>query len=476
MRKNFKNILKLFAIGAVFVLGGCSKETFDEGIYQNQITVKKVSLKEESLRRNFNLMNAVNKVRQKNQVAQNPTSRMVYDSINNFYFDDENGKYIEMGNKNSFTFPVYRDNGDGKVENIVFNKKIDGEYEPVLAKYNFTKEQMEGMSKNQLEQEHASFSDLSTSRAIVYICETVEIWVQNFETEGVLDGDPYSGGWVTISSNCYSVTVGYGNGNGSVGDHDGSTSFGGFDANGNPIITTPVGNNAGNPCNKIKKQNDKIPSIKQGLVSLASTTSQNHENGIFTDNTATASTPNPIQNIPNISANGASVNVNMNPSNPYTMIAHTHDATGPDGNGTYSIFSWDDLTTINALIQNNHIDPSNFVFYVITADGTTYAMTVDNASSLSNFFYNPANNLGATVDMNRLLETQKKYDKFYNPDIIPKGLIQVDTNPANDKENFLKFMKEANLGVSLFEVDATFSIYSKLSISSSGVVSPTPCN
>jgi hypothetical protein len=61
--KKLKNILKLFAIGAVFVLVVCSKDTFDEGIYQNQITVKKVSLKEESLLMNQNLMNVVNQVK-----------------------------------------------------------------------------------------------------------------------------------------------------------------------------------------------------------------------------------------------------------------------------------------------------------------------------------------------------------------------------------------------------------------------------
>jgi hypothetical protein len=45
---------------------------------------------------------------------------MVYDSINDFYFDDENGMSIEKGKYKSFTFPVTRKNSNGKMENILF--------------------------------------------------------------------------------------------------------------------------------------------------------------------------------------------------------------------------------------------------------------------------------------------------------------------------------------------------------------------
>ncbi len=248
------------------------------------------------------------------------------------------------------------------------------------------------------------------------------------------------------------------------------------------VATSPHGGGGGsigptiaNPCNKIKNQNTKFPSLKQSLVTLATTTTQNYENGFFIDNTATSSTLNPVQSIPSNTTNGGSIPLNMNPTNSYVMLAHTHDLFGSDGSGTYSIFSWDDLTTINNLIQNNHIDNSNFVFYVITADGTRYALTVDSPSNLSNFFYDISNlPMGTQVDMTKLLETQRIFEKYY--DKKSNGLISTTSIVDNDKTNFLKFIKEANLGITLFELDATFTNYQKLSISNSGVVTPTPCN
>lgn len=246
------------------------------------------------------------------------------------------------------------------------------------------------------------------------------------------------------------------------------------------VVTSPHGGGGGsnttvaNPCNKIKNQNTKFPTLKQSLVTLATTTSQNYENGMFIDNTATATTANPEQTIPSNTTNGGTIPLNMNPTNKYVMLAHTHDSYGTDGTGTYSIFSWDDLTTINRLIQTNHIDNSNFVFYVITADGTRYALTIDSSFALNKFFYYTGNlPIGTQLDEGRLLNTETYFKKYY---LEKKGLIKTNSNKVDDKKNFLNFIKEAGLGVTLFEADATFSTYQKLSISDSGVVTPTPCN
>ena len=264
-----------------------------------------------------------------------------------------------------------------------------------------------------------------------------------------------------------------------INDGSGGNS-GSTNTNSGEILTIPHGGGGSsttvaNPCNKIKNQNTKFPSIKQSLVALATTTSQNYENGTFIDNTATSTTASPVQTIPSNTTNGGTIPLNMNPTNSYVMLAHTHDSYGSDGTGTYSIFSWDDLTTINNLLVNNHIDNSNFVFYVITADGTRYALTVDSPSNLSSFFYNPSNlPVGTQIDTQKLLNMQKVFEKYY--DKSKNGLITTTSTAMNDKSSFLKFIKEANLGITLFEVDATFSAYQKLSISNSGVVTPTPCN
>ncbi len=229
------------------------------------------------------------------------------------------------------------------------------------------------------------------------------------------------------------------------------------------------------PCEKIKKQFTDFPTLKSSLVQLATTVTQSNENGIFIDNVATPTSPNPIENIPSNSSLGGTINLNMNPVNKYIMIAHTHDAYGSNGSGTYSIFSWDDLTTINNLIRNNHINVQEFVFYVINADGTRYAITIDSASNMNNFFYDPSNlGIGATVDVERLLKMNEKFDKYYNKN--KNGLITTTSNKDDDKIAFLKFIKEAKLGINLFQIDETFTNFEKLSLNSHGAVIPSPCN
>jgi hypothetical protein len=225
------------------------------------------------------------------------------------------------------------------------------------------------------------------------------------------------------------------------------------------------------PCNKIKKQMNKFPTIKQALIELNSTVNQDHENGIFVDKTATPTSSNIIQTIPNNSNVGGSIIPNMNPTSKYIMIAHTHDFHGETGAGTYSIFSWDDLSTINNLIKNNHIDNSEFVFYVLTADNTRYALTFDNTIDISDFFYTPSTVLGDIVDSEKFLQNNELFRKYYGG-----SLITTTSDKDTDKISFLNFIKEANLGVSIFEADETFTNFEKLSLDNSGDVKKTPCN
>ncbi|WP_177735264.1 hypothetical protein [Flavobacterium inviolabile] len=224
-------------------------------------------------------------------------------------------------------------------------------------------------------------------------------------------------------------------------------------------------------CKKINKQLAKFPELKQKLINLAETTSENHENGIFIDKSATATSVNPIQNIP--SGTAGIINIDINPAYKYEMLAHTHDAYGPDGNGTYSVFSWNDIATISRLVQNNHIDANEFVFYVFTADGTRYAMTIDCVSCLKEFHYYPFDQpVGTVVDTKRLMKMKMIKDKYYE---IEEGSIKVNSNPNDDKKAFLNFIKEANLGISLFEINADFTTLEKLEVDSKGVVKNKPC-
>lgn len=306
-----------------------------------------------------------------------------------------------------------------------------------------------------------------------FVCEIVELWFCPNHTswqEGCTGhGSSYEMCRLSNGGSSSSTQTGNSNGTGGTGNITGTVVATPVP----PCSTCPLLEDAA-PCDKVNNINTKFPTMPQSLMDLATTTSQNHENGLFIDSNATTGTVNPAQTIPPNTVSGGSLDINMNPPNQYVVLAHTHDAVGKDGTGTRSIFSWDDLTTINTLIKDNHINTNNFVFYVITADGTRYALTIDNPGKLDYFFYKPTGPIGTIVDMDRLEKNQKIFETYYDTD--SNGLILTTSNPVDDKANFLKFMKEANLGVSLFEVDATFTNYEKLTINNLGVVTPTPCN
>jgi len=267
----------------------------------------------------------------------------------------------------------------------------------------------------------------------------------------------------------------------------GVTWQGGGDGGNGGLLTAPIGGGtaaAANPCKRIKKQLDKFAALKPALVALKGTTSQNHENGIYVDNTATATTPNPIQNLPIITPQGVpAIDMpNLPAPKKYTIIAHTHDAVGPNNTGSFSIFSWADLNAIADKIRLGQIDEDNFVFYVITADNTIYALTIDWPSAFSEYFdiYTNPNDPSQTNYFNSEKAIKLKYteDEYYKDEAtVGSGKIGLATNPQDDLKIFLQMLKKLKLDVSLFEVDPTFTTYTKKTLSSNGTVQPgIPCN
>lgn len=150
MKQKRKIKIKLIIFGIVIMLFGCSEDLYEkENSFNTQgIKVSKVSLKEPRLQNKTKLIKQVNKVKNKQEVTSN-TNRIVYDSINNFYFDDENGMLIETTNGyESYTFKVFREVPNNyELENIVFSK-IGTEYDVTLIKYELTPTEIEKLENN----------------------------------------------------------------------------------------------------------------------------------------------------------------------------------------------------------------------------------------------------------------------------------------------------------------------------------------
>ncbi|EPR74062.1 hypothetical protein ADIWIN_0871 [Winogradskyella psychrotolerans RS-3] len=74
------------------------------------------------------------------------------------------------------------------------------------------------------------------------------------------------------------------------------------------------------------------------------------------------------------------------------------------------------------------------------------------------------------------------YKKYFDPKFNPKikatdpNAPNIDTLNENDLKEFLNFMDEANIGAHLFETDATFNTFSKLSLKNNEPHRETSCN
>ncbi len=474
MKKKIK-ILTFFSLAFLLFMTSCEKDLYDDAISSSKIKISKVSIKDPLVFNNKLLMNEIHKLKNKQQLYSQAESRIVYDSINDFYFDDENGIKIDKDNYESYTFEVIRPNSNNKIENILLIKEISCTYfNTYLIKYDFTKEEFETLTIQELNEKSHIITNYNTDT------------VNSFSAEDPCDE------WIEVSQSPRYFKVMYDpcaeSGNGGTG---GDSSGGGMDTggtgttgqntnNGVILITSPIAgglsNTLANPCKKVKDQTNKYQGLKQSLIDLATTTSQSQENGFYVDNTATSTTPNPFNNLS--SSAGGSIEVPYLPSpKKYSVLAHTHDASGSNGAGTFSIFSFGDLQKIAELITLNQIDES-FVYFVSTADGTNYAMTIDWPSKFAEYFDERKDKtipLSITNrDYNKAIMLDKMEKNYYKNEPAV-GKITRTSNPTDDKKIFLKMMKELNLDISIFEVTDNFSTFSKLQLKN-GIVTATPCN
>ena len=80
------------------------------------------------------------------------------------------------------------------------------------------------------------------------------------------------------------------------------------------------------------------------------------------------------------------------------------------------------------------------------------------------------------LNSEKLLKLYKMEKEYYSETPIP-GKISYVSNPEDDLKVFLKMMRELKLNASLFEVDQTYTTYTKLTLNSNGTVKRgTPCN
>lgn len=494
-QKLFKNTLLLFLSGIIIVSCTLENEVLHEHNHKNGIKIETMSYAE--LMKNNQFSRAVKRIPKKQVITQDFMGRSVVEDTYGFTILDAPVKVIEVDNKTTYTLQVVSDdNTTGELENLIlFENPIDDKIGHLVT-YNTLATASE--TENEIVEagikEATTITTTDTNKGIVSM--VLSYYCKAYGTSKDCGGTDAATGcyqyWeMTVSSGGGDGAAGFGEpadaGNAEIGVVEGS----GGNANppseeeDNSVVISPTHcpggcpaieeeeeeDLAANPCKKISKQLTKFPTMKQGLIDLATKTSETVENGIYALDGYTGTETDAIKTVPAGTAGG--VEFDPNPPTKYVMMAHTHNS---PANSTYSIFSWDDLTVITLLLFKDQIEVNEFVFYVITADGTRYALTINDKEKFMKYIFDMKKMpLGTPVDLERMRKKGQIEYEYYSKDNGNIPLIKENSNPDDDKLNFLKMMKKADIGADLFEVDATFTTFTKLTLNNTNTIIPTPC-
>ncbi|MFY7666350.1 hypothetical protein [Flavobacterium sp.] len=441
-----------------------------------------------------------------------------------FSIDTDDFLFIGTDEKHSLTFKVIRSEAENssKTENLVLKKLDNGEYATFLLRYDLSDDDknnllnglpvdgMDGKTEisylNEAQQRFTTFISVNCVNNYLYSdYQEFELpdgrigWVNvdyfsidctwTVQTIGIADnevGGNSGGGTPAPPGSVGGGSSGGGSsGNTSPPSSSGSTGGGGntpsdnnptdatnvINDENNPIQTLPLINDFTRDCNLVKKVNSINPAFKQKLLNIASPASLNlnYEQGVLLmkDNP----TPVDIAGLPN--AYGINITV---PAGKLMFLAHNH----PDDN-TYSVFSLADLAGIARMLRQGRISVNNFVAYLATKKGTYLAITISDPEKLVNLLYSRTfNDDGTDIPADqwpKIVESEKNFDYLYKrywKTENPSRLIQeTDTDNENVLTQFLKFLRDADAGVNLFETDATFSNFKKLNLTNNNEIDRT---
>ncbi|PQJ31415.1 hypothetical protein BST92_05535 [Nonlabens arenilitoris] len=186
-------------------------------------------------------------------------------------------------------------------------------------------------------------------------------------------------------------------------------------------------------------------------------------------------------------AGTASNSMNANPSSNYTSYAHVHNN---DSIGTLAVFSFDDLSAFAKQLSNDKIDSGSFTAFLSTHhgdDGQHFALTIDDLNKFRAYFntkfpYNlPTGSTTAqTTAHNTLINSYSTtylfttYKYWAGTDAL---ITHTETDPKVQLKQFMKFLNETDMGITLFKTDKNFNNFKKLTYNAtSNNITETSCD
>ncbi|MFD2824459.1 hypothetical protein ACFS5M_12325 [Lacinutrix iliipiscaria] len=510
-QKRFKNYLKLglllFGVSLMFV--NCQKDDDFKNEQTNQninpYKISKISLNDIKRKGHFEIVKP--KIKTKEEI-ENIQNLKTYNSIYNFKIDTDYVTYIENsdGSYHSYTFPVIYEIAKDSLDNLLISLQKDGTYSAFLVKYNTTpQEKLDIEDGNPVDLTDKVFytaidddvliksilndEGLNTNLSNKEACGQTIVTSCYYEVEAHEDGHFPSGGpcngWQMVITNnsCEAGSGGTGgytppDGNqtfpntGNTNTNTGATNNGGSNTQENDDVTSPITTCTRDcpeevqpePCEKIINLFEDYPTYKDELIALAAKRFETVENGIFID---TGNDAEPVENLPT-GTNGF-VNFDAcNNSNRIISVAHTHNS---PSTSTYSIFSDGDLRAFAKGLQCGKIKTNKFVAFLITADGTYYALTIDNVSKLKEYYHflpllNPPYDIEKQQEyFNSYNEYLPMFNDYFNEKENPDSKIKKGSEDnLVDEKAFLEMILNYDLGVSLFEVNDNFDDFTKVTL------------
>ena len=511
MKKILKRLRPLILLVTILALNACQEEDID---YADQNgagdgTSKIISLKElKEMPKAFEKFQDV--------IQSHLASRSIAYSDFGFTIDTDAIVLYSDGAFESLTFMVTLDKDRGYLENLILNKEDDGTYSVYYSVYNLSEQDKEKVANNLNVDINGKYflcplpgfkaSSLMAKGGDGIIRHDGKCFVEKLvrvnsyrNIPGQLEFSRFEGKVVEVPCPGPEQDIDYGytyynGGNGGGGTptniyfntptgHEGvpppAISINGPIAGGGhprPVITRPfIDVRSDDECKKIKNVM-AMGTFRQQLQTLAvSVNDPVNEHGIglyANDSTTVAFTPAP------------EIDITGNAFLKYNAVAHVHnnppyvDVT--QVGGTYSIFSYDDIVALLMLVKRNRIYPDTFISTLSTKKGTHYVLTISSINRFKEFYYHKLNVLANlspqdAAKYGRTLQRERDMrEKYY--DINDGKIKRQNSDNEYVLEQFLNFMYEADMGLTLYETDATFTYFNK--VSKSGINNPvkrTPC-
>jgi len=472
MKKKIKILNQLLILGIVFMLSSCEKDLYEDALKESKINVEQISLKNQSSKVIINqkLYDAVSKLKRKNV-----NGKIVFDSANNIYFDDEKGIKISKEDYESYTFKIINENE--KLENLFFSKNKFGGFDVFKVKYDFTEEQIKYLNSQDIKPtEIISLSELQNTNKMVYItfiasacshwpwdCHgevcgfeeiTFSMWVEDVNGGGGTSSGGYNGNGGESGTGGISGG-GIGTSNSSQNGYSSSE-----ESTEVPMMTLPVHNIQPSPCAKMKTL--LADSNLKGRLNTLKAAAENWSfEDIFIVNPNPSPTPNNSYTF--VETKGTIDNPTADWAGTTAMqgMIHSHF------DGLLSIFSPTDLQSIYQIMSNQNVT-DDFFYGVVTKAGTKYVITMDNRATFLAFGAKYLSSDDKTKDFD-VDVWQGKYD------------IKVGNGMGDHNEKaFTKMMNELNMGINLFSLSSDCSTSQQIKYvalnSVVGSVQPINCN